>query len=55
MVKSSTTSGQLDIYSQTYNHLDIWKNAIEQAADSQMSPPQVEASAGVEQYYVRSS
>ena len=40
MVKSSTTSGQLD----------IWKNAIEKADDSQTYPP-VEASSGQEQYH----
>ena len=43
MVKSSTTSGQLDIL----------KNAIEKAVDSQMYPS-VEASSGEEQYYIRS-
>ena len=34
--------------------LDIWKNAIEKAAYSQMFPP-VEASSGQEQYYTRSA
>ena len=37
--KSSTMSGQLDLYSQMSGQLDIWKNAIEQAANSQMYPP----------------
>ena len=44
MVKSSTTSG----------HLDIWKNAIEKADYSQMYPL-VKASSGQEQYYIRSA
>ena len=43
MIKSSTTSGQLDIL----------RNAIEKAVDSQMYPL-VEASSGQEQYYIRS-
>ena len=42
MVKISTTSG----------HLDMLRNAIENAVDSQMYPP-VEASGGQEQYYIR--
>ena len=54
MAKSSTTSGQLDIYSQMSGQLDIWKNAIEQVANSQMYPP-VEESGGQEQYYIRSA
>ena len=44
MAKSSTTYGQLDIL----------KNAIEKAVDSQMYPP-VEESSGQEQYYIRSA
>ena len=52
MAKSNTTSGQLDIYSQMSGQLDIWKNAIEQAANSQICPP-VEASGGQEQYDIR--
>ena len=39
MLKSSTMSGQLDIYSHAYSWLDI---------------PPVEASGGQDQYYIRS-
>ena len=54
MPKTGVTSGQFDIYSQMSGQLDIWKNVIEQAANSQMYPT-VEASSAQDSYYIRSA